>query len=402
MFISLTSFIGFDPQVALGNLEADLFVAPVPPAPSFAHAAFKRTWERTERPLNSGTVKRSWYWGPTTLSNGLQETYVEGQHGTRLVQYFDKGRMEINAPSADPLNAFYVTSGLLTIELMSGKMQVGNSSFIDRYPADIPLASDPDDASAPTYMSFRGVSDTPLGQYPSPNRVGQPATQVIARDGNVTNDPTKGLDPQAVFQHYEPLTKHNVPRAIWQFLNEVGPIYDSESDGVVQGRPSDPWFYMAGLPVSEPYWTHVKVAGRYEDVLVQAFERRIITYMPNGEGGFKVQMGNIGQHYYDWRYKDSGRPSGPVSPPATITPLATHTPAIATPTPISSSCTGIASSINMIIQPSNCAPAGTTFYFTGYGFQPGEQIRVYIVSPDPRSSRLPSMSKLTRAEGVRW
>jgi hypothetical protein len=44
------------------------------------------------------------------------------------------------------------------------------------------------------------------------------------------------------------------------------------------------------------------VAGQQTDVLVQLFQRRVVTYQPDAPEGFKVQMGNIGAHYYDWRY----------------------------------------------------------------------------------------------------
>src|SRR5205823_1726546 len=42
---------------------------------SFASQAFQRTWARTDSPVASGQVKRSWYWGPTPNSGGLQEDY---------------------------------------------------------------------------------------------------------------------------------------------------------------------------------------------------------------------------------------------------------------------------------------------------------------------------------------
>ena len=47
-----------------------------------------------------------------------------------------------------------MTNGLLTVELVTGQLQVGNNQFVARYPAQIPLASDTDDANAPTYASF--------------------------------------------------------------------------------------------------------------------------------------------------------------------------------------------------------------------------------------------------------
>jgi hypothetical protein len=40
-------------------------------------------------------------------------------------------------------------------------------------------------------------------------------------------------------------------------------------------------------------------------VLVQAFERRIMTYTPSNGAGFQVEMGNVGKQYYSWRYPTS-------------------------------------------------------------------------------------------------
>ena len=61
-------------------------------------------------------------------------------------------------------------------------------------------------------------------------------------------------------------------------------------------------------------------------MLIQAFERRVLTYTPSNPPAFQVEMGNIGQHYYDWRYKGGGTPK------ATPTPQPTDTPAPAAPT----------------------------------------------------------------------
>src|SRR5207344_629264 len=104
-----------------------------------------------------------------------QEKYVDAPTGTgtRLVQYFDKSRMEINNPNGDQNSPFYVTNGLLTIELISGQMQIGDNSFVNRYSAHIPISGDTDDANAPTYASFLTVSNTRRGDHPQPNRIGQ-------------------------------------------------------------------------------------------------------------------------------------------------------------------------------------------------------------------------------------
>jgi hypothetical protein len=60
-------------------------------------------------------------------------------------------------------------------------------------------------------------------------------------------------------------------------------------------------FYATGLPLTEPYWTTVAVAGQPQRVLVQAFERRVMTYTPANPAGWHVDAGNVGRHYYEWR-----------------------------------------------------------------------------------------------------
>ncbi|MDQ6695211.1 MAG: hypothetical protein M3014_12455 [Chloroflexota bacterium] len=361
---------------------------------AFANSQFQHIWERTDKPVASSQVQRSYYWGPQPNSAGLLEDYSEGQAGKRVVQYFDKSRMELNNPNADPNSPFFVSNGLLTVELISGKMQVGNSTYVDRYPADIPLASDPDDTNAPTYLSLQGVANTPLSDHPSNSKVGSPVTATISRNGQVGDDPTKVTYPNINVVYFDPATKHNVPQAIWQFLNDTGPVYDSTTSKTGSARLSDPWFYASGLPISDAYWARVKIAGQQQDVLIQAFERRIVTYVPNGVPGFKVQMGNIGQHYYDWRYKNAGQPQVSPTPAGQPTalpvpgtpvakPTATQAPAPPTNTPSNpaADCSGIPNSQNATVTP-NCGPGGTIFRFSGRGFQPGENVGIYVTVPD--------------------
>ena len=351
---------------------------------NFANAAFQRVWERTDKLVASGAVKRSWYWGPAPGAV-LQEDYAEGAGGKRVVQYFDKSRMEINNPQGDPNSPFFVTNGLLTVELISGKVQTGNSTYTDRYSAAIPLASDTDDPDAPTYASFLPVSNTPLGDRPAQPAMGQAAILTITRAGTVREDPTKSTYPSTRIAHFEQATKHNIPEAIWQFLNETGPVYNSVNGLTTTARLSDPWFYATGYPISEPYWANVKIAGQKQDVLIQAFERRVVTYAPNGVPGFKVQMGNIGQHYYDWRYRDAGRPATTPTPVVPATPTrpavtATRIPPTAVPDP-NADCSGIPPSQNTTITPSNCGPGGTRFTFIGSGFDVNEVVGVYVTDP---------------------
>ena len=285
----------------------------------FADPAFERVWTRTDKLVAQGEVSRSWYWGPAP---GKTETekYVEGQGGVRKVQYFDKSRMEINDPTANPNDPFYVTNGLLTVELVSGKVQVGKSAYEGRFPAQIPLASDSDDRNAPTYASFLQIANTPLGDHPAEDRTGKVVNETVNKAGIV--EISTAMEKYGVkYGFYNTETKHNIADKFWEFLNLSGPIIGPDGK-VTTGKLSDPWFYTTGYAISEPYWANVKIDGKQRDVLIQLFERRVLTYVPDFAPEWRVQMGNIGLHYYDWRYKGAGqrgfaRPNvTPVSVPA--------------------------------------------------------------------------------------
>ena len=58
-----------------------------------------------------------------------------------------------------------------------------------------------------------------------------------------------------------------------------------------------------GLAITEPVWAEVRVNGVPRRVLIQAFERRVLTYTPSNDPAFQVEYGNIGRHYYTWRYQ---------------------------------------------------------------------------------------------------
>jgi competence protein ComEC len=74
--------------------------------------------------------------------------------------------------------------------------------------------------------------------------------------------------------------------------------------------------------------------------MVQLFERRVLTYTPSNPAGFQVEMGNIGAHYFQFRYL------GPDASllPATVAPGTSGTPRpprpTATPRPTAAPITG--------------------------------------------------------------
>jgi hypothetical protein len=260
-------------------------------------AAIHRTWARTDKPVAAGRVTRTWIWGPA-LTAEMPEADTGSPTGTRTVQYFDKARMELPTdPDADPGSIWYVTNGLLARELITGLMQTGPgaSDFEQRAPAMVNIGGDPDDSNGPTYASFAAhVNDAPAAN-------GWLITQRIARDGTVSDDP--GLGDYGVTAHERvtvPGLDHQVASVFWEFMNATGTVYDNGSyrDALLYPNP----YYATGYPITEPYWTSVRVGGTERTVLVQVFERRVLTYTPANDPEWRVEAGNVGRHYYEWRY----------------------------------------------------------------------------------------------------
>jgi hypothetical protein len=262
------------------------------PLIGFADPAFERVWQRNDRPIAEQRANRSWTWGPRGLM-ARTEGYIQSVSGLRQVQYFDKGRMEVNDPRGDRNSKWFVTTGLLVIELISGRTQIGDSQFVQHAPADIPIAGDQADPNAPTYASFGGVS----GQQPG-DHTGQYAGETLSRTGKVGtySGPQR---PEARLAHFVPESGHNIPQVFWDYLNASGTIYEGRrySSGTLVD-----WVFTLGYPISEAYWTRIKVGGVERDVLVQPFQRRVLTYSPDNPSGWQVEMGNVGRHYYLWRY----------------------------------------------------------------------------------------------------
>lgn len=267
-------------------------------AGQFASAAFQAQWNSVETTIPN-------FWGPLqTARDGQKERYAEGvlngEQGIRLVQYFDKARMEqtnANRP---------VTNGLLTVELKSGQLQLGDASFEPHNPSFIGIAGD-QDTPGPTYATLNDPTNLPerVAQRAGSVDLGYDvATQKVVRVA-ATADPAMAFatyqgDPGGRFGQ-------NVPKAFWDFM---------------QSLPAPGWLVTMGYPISPAFATNVKVNGADTTVFVQAFERRVLTYTPTNPQAFKVEFGNIGRHYYRWRYE----PSPVAVIPSTATPAASPTP----------------------------------------------------------------------------
>jgi len=322
-------------------------------AQSFADSAFESVWMRTDKPLADNRTARSWMWGPQPFTEAIYEPYAESPGGTRLVQYFDKSRMEINNPDGDRGSQWFVTNGLLVREMVDGQVQLGDSSFETRSPAQETVAGDSVavNPNCPTYASF-----TYLTWTRAENRMGQKVTATLAKDGTVGDDSSKTSYAGTEIAYYDETNGHNIPKVLWDMMNQSGLVY-------VNGRYTTAkvvdWLFAMGYPISEPYWVRCNVAGEEKDVLVQLFERRVLTYTPSNPAGWQVEMGNVGLHYYNWRYGAGGPP---VVPP---------------PTP---GCEDVPADVSGSITP-KCGPAGTAFAMSVWGFTPNEQIGFWLTDP---------------------
>ena len=257
-------------------------VEQLPPGVRAADSLAQRLWWDTDGAVASGQVERSWLWGPDTWT-AANEPYVESSNGDRQSYYFDKARMEVNDATAE--KSGFITAGLLVRDMIYGKAQVGIATFEDRAPADVPLAGDekPFNPDAPTYASLRDIASIEADRSVPP-RPGAPIREVLSADGSIsTNDALGGM---ASYGSYESTLGHTVAA--------VFDIY-------LAGLPND-WMMSVGLPLTEPYWVRTNLKGAPRWVLVQAFERRVLTYTPDNQPGWQVEMGNVGRAYYTWRY----------------------------------------------------------------------------------------------------
>jgi hypothetical protein len=270
--------------------------------------------------------------------------------GMRWVMYFDKGRIELGHVPAEafwrPLNdkevevdvevevngerrkirvflyragwdpdssisLWALTSGNLARELLTGQLQLGDDIFVQREPASIPVAGDPDGG---------GVTYAALGKVMRYQKLpaGWPVVQTIDREGEVGDD--SSLETYGVtYVDIGAPTGHTVASVFWDFFQQPGrQAREIIGAKVVLKRgyePIDflqytlhqvprrfPWHWLVGWPITEPYWTRAVVAGQQQWVLVQCFERRCLTYTPSNPPGWQVEMGNIGRHYFTWRY----------------------------------------------------------------------------------------------------
>jgi hypothetical protein len=242
-------------------------------------------------------------WGPYAFTGGLNEPYAESPGGQRVVQYFDKSRMEITDPNGDQNSPWYVTNGLLVVELITGQLQTGNASFEQRQPANVNVAGDADDDAGFTYAAFASILDQP------PSNPNDPLTgELVVSDGQLSSVPNPAYAAYGIMAAvFVPETQHTVASPFWTFMTSSGIVY--ENGQFVTAPLFLNAFYATGFPITEANWGKVKVGGTVKDVLIQCFERRCLTYTPSNAPEWQVEAGNVGQHYHAWRYPDDSEPT---------------------------------------------------------------------------------------------
>lgn len=284
-------------MMGAGLLLLSAFIA----APTFTHGS------AADIPLGSPAFGTLWngiepvvpnFWGPA-YQNVFPERYQEATNGSRLVQYFDKARMEQTTESGP------VTSGLLTVELITGQRQMGDTSFIAFPPSILPVVGDPTN-SWPPYSAFgEGVFAAKV------SRSSESAGTVYKSDGTFGLNPGLAADPGAAFGSYQSdpggRFAHNIPVAFSSYLAAL-PL---------------PWLSTMGLPLTEAVWVNVNVRSVSTWVLVQPFERRVLSYTPTNPERFRVEMGNIGRHYFQWRYPSNSGGNNPMATSGTETSATT-------------------------------------------------------------------------------
>ncbi|HUG15315.1 MAG TPA: CAP domain-containing protein [Thermomicrobiales bacterium] len=282
---SFTTRVNSNERLALGGqTELPPPSYPLPAGLAHAHPSVKQLWNDTDGAVAALAVERSWLWGPDTWL-GLQETSLESPGGVRDVYYFDKARMEVNA--SDGNDDTLITAGLLVRDMIVGRIQIGEHEYQEYHPANVPLAGDEREFNpdSPTYASLQHIASVEQGRAVA-QRSGQPISETLSKDGAIASN--ESLASWARYASYEPTLGHNIADVFDAYLATL---------------PGD-WRMSVGLPLSEPYWVHTYVAGDATWVLVQAFERRILTFTPTNRPEWRVEMGNVGRHYYAWRYRD--------------------------------------------------------------------------------------------------
>lgn len=298
---ALLSLVSRDAEAQLdGSPQLASVPAPIPPA-------IEALWQQADGPVLRGESARGWLWGPAALAVST-EHYDDSPTRTRQMVWYDKGRLDINDPNGDPTSIWYASGAQLVTELVSGALQFGADEWVRRDAAEIAITGDDNQAQPITYATLTAHATIPKAVRPADtdtrrvaDHTGRLLTALLAADGHVE---AGGITNSSVaVGRYDAELGHNV----------AAPFADWEA---AQPYPA---LYLLGHPLTEPYWIDTTVDGQARRVLIQAFERRVLSYSPDNPEGWKVESANVGTHYRRWR--GLGQPY-----PIELAPLAAYEP----------------------------------------------------------------------------
>ena len=145
----LTVFAAFAfPSMAQRDVEDQAEIEPVVVDPTI-----QAVWEMTDGQIVNGSVQRAWAFGPEPIA-AAYEYYPQSPTEFRKIVYYDKGRLDLLNPQSPTGSIWMVSGALLTTELLSGRIQLGEEEFVTREPADIPLVGDLEQADPVTYATL--------------------------------------------------------------------------------------------------------------------------------------------------------------------------------------------------------------------------------------------------------
>jgi hypothetical protein len=187
------------------------------------------------------------YQGIRVLGNPVSGlTEIEGF----TAQYFEKGRIEDHrAETSNPAWAFLY--GRLVPEMM------------DRAPNRAVSSTDK------TYADLRALND-PSTRWAVPNGYRQ-GVPMMTREGVFVP-----FDAQL-----RPVPGYKVPDFFWRYINRT----DLFPGG---------WLHDVGLPMSEAFPATVVKNGETREIIMQAFERTVLSYDSENPPAWQIERGNIG------------------------------------------------------------------------------------------------------------
>lgn len=172
-------------------------------------------------------------------------------------QYFEKGRLEDHSSENLPDPNWRFMYGLLTDELQNALSQ-------------LPVGGD---TSTVTYLTIHTFAAT---EQRSPVSTGFTGGIRVNPDGSVFIPYDANLAPAP---------GHNVPAFFWNFINR--------SDLFPGG-----WLHDIGLPLTEAITATVTKAGVGErQIVIQGFQRSVLTFDPANPADWQVELANAGTDY---------------------------------------------------------------------------------------------------------